>query len=344
MVELLLLLGSELVTKGVTNITTPSTAPDCLALGFTDSINFVNIAGTPRFNCLYSPLSSAAQLPLVVWFHPGGDGLAAISSTHLLQKAASYSLSSGLAGFHVIGVEGRYLHYPTTAPRDGHHHDFYHRNYATNPDVLNADAVIDALCDRGVVKTDQIYLMGWSNGGFFAQFCGIPRSMAPTPGGRYVASIAVFATADPFNNISWDPFVDSSYSGNPTCTLASPPTSKVPILLIARSCDAAVACGSSDFACYPLEPGYQTTVWLNRASTLGLNISSVVLGGFEYFASGGMDLELSQCTSYGPLFPCSATSVCSPPPATSACVCTSNHLLWPDGAYSFSTNVDWEPY
>ena len=67
---------------------------------------------------------------------------------------------------------GATLSWPREGSKDGSHWDFYHRNLSSlssNPDVALADAIIDAEVASGHVDPERIFVMGWSNGGFFAQ-------------------------------------------------------------------------------------------------------------------------------------------------------------------------------
>ena len=121
---------------------------------------------------------------------------------------------------------------------DGPHWDtYFQRDLGTvskNPDVRALDHMIDTIAASGAVDARRIYVIGWSNGAFFAHLYGIARSVAPTPGKHYVAAVVGFAGADPFAGME-----DGE---NPSCALAPYPSSDVAILDVHRSCDALVAC------------------------------------------------------------------------------------------------------
>ncbi|MBP9088936.1 MAG: hypothetical protein KBG15_22635 [Kofleriaceae bacterium] len=211
--------------------------------------------------------------------------------TQLLAKFATFDLSGDSArpGFTLVVPPGRNLHFPTLDPRDGRHHDFYYRDLRSpsmNPDVANVDALIDRLVAEGHVDSARIYVMGWSNGGFFGQLYAIACHTTATPGGSRVAATAVFATADPFADVLYDPFAQRPKNiADGSCQLINYPASAVPFQITYRSCDGAVACGSSDAACVQPEPGYVTTTWLARAAAALPNLSSRLIGGYRAWQS-----------------------------------------------------------
>jgi poly(3-hydroxybutyrate) depolymerase len=62
------------------------------------------------------------------------------------------------------------------------------------------------MLDEGV-DPRRIYVMGWSNGGFFGQLLAIARHAGSSAGYR-VAAAAVFASADPSAGVERDPRTD----------------------------------------------------------------------------------------------------------------------------------------
>ncbi len=294
------------------------------------------IDGVVREACVFSPSGSEPRA-LVLWFHPGGlGGDVAEQETHVLDKAVA-------AGFHLAVVQGRNLHFPTEAPRDGRHHDFYYRDLRSpslNPDIVSADHLIDLLVAEGAIDPRRIHVMGWSNGAFFGQLYAIARHTTPTPGGSRIASAAVFAGADPFGDIERNPFTDEPWDASPRCELTTTPRSAVPILLVHRTCDLAVPCGPTDFACFGAEPNFETSRWLASAQVRGVTgLEGHLIGGVELGAAA--DLDANACTVV-------AGSTCDPTPCrddptSSGCLCLVNHLRWPDGQYNAATGVDREP-
>lgn len=299
-----------------------------------------DVAGFHRYACISSPAGAtvASKRPLVVWFHPGGEGADTINETGLPAKAATSELAPGLAGFHLAVVQGRNLRFPTLEPRDGRHHDFYHRDLSspsTNPDIAFADAVIDRFVASGRVDPKRVFVVGWSNGGFFGQLYAIARRNQPTPQGTRVAAAAVFATASPFDDVRWNPFDGVARTGASSCRLATIPASEVPIQLVYRTCDAAVAATPAQAQCFDTEPGYTTEPWVEVAADAGLRLTPLRLGGREVSAMLDQPVGRSSTVTCGP-------ANCST--VTAACLCLINHLIWPDGAYTMaSSNIDREP-
>ena len=320
-------------------IDTPTTTPDC-DLAVWDERLTQDILGFTRDACIRRPpgASASSQRPLVLWFHPGGAGTADLAATEtgLINKADTFDLTGDPArpGFILVSVQGRNLRFPTAAPRDGHHHDFYYRDLdspSTNPDIANVDALIDALLQEGIVDPDRIYVVGWSNGAFFSQLYAIARHTTPTAGGNRVASAAVFATANPFGDVSWDPFNETINDGSTSCNLAIP-LSTVPIHIVHRSSDAAVACDTIQAACFSTEPGYTTDQWITQATQAGLPVTGLLLGGIESGSVAALDVEaLGGCTDYSggcPLGDCKTDLF------GDTCLSFVNHTRWPDGVYN----------
>ena len=117
--------------------------------------------------------------------------------------------------------------------------DIYIGDFASpsgNPDVRNADRLIDEMVALGDVDPKRIYVMGWSNGSFFGAGYAVARHATATPGGNKVAAAVLYAGGDPFQEFE---------PGQTECRLAPPPMTSVPILLVHRSCDAAVGCNAA---------------------------------------------------------------------------------------------------
>lgn len=324
-------------------ITTPSDPPACADPRWTEAPEWY-VEGVTRYACVYSPPGAATTpRPLVIFFHPGGIGAdVAEQETHLLDKAEAYDLTGdpNRAGFHLAVIQGRNLHFPTVEPRDGRHHDFYHRDLSSpsgNPDIAASDGLIDLLAAEGNVDVDRIYVVGWSNGGFFGQLYAIARHETATSGGHRVAAAAVFATASPFDDIQRSPFTGEAHIG-PSCKLAEIPPSAVPILLTHRTCDFATPCGASDWACFGSEPGFVTADWLSGAASALPNLEGRLIGGVELGAAA--DSPAGQCTTLGQA--CDP-SLCTENVMAAGCLCLVNHLRWPDGDYANGSGVDNEP-
>lgn len=288
-------------------------------------LRFDQLPGVERSACHFEPpgTSPASPRPLVIFFHGGGGGSAddVYNHTSLRSKAVSFDLSGDPArpGFVLLSVQGRNLRYPTAAPRDGRHHDFYFRDLdspSRNPDVAFTDLLIDRMVASGRVDPRRIYLMGWSNGAFFSQMYGIARHRRPTPGGNHVAAVAVFSGADPFAAIRKDQA--------PACQLDPYPHSDLPILIVSRACDL-VACDQAQVDSWelttPPNPGQVVAAWMEDLSR------KVHDPNARWMIVTGIGTVTENCT---PAWLCTLS------------VATINHLRWPDGVDDRSGN-DHEP-
>ena len=318
---------------GGSEITTSYTIPLCqtTAAGRTDHddgppLSWVDPDGVTRSACLFAPsgASSSSQRPLVVFLHGGGSGSAddVYDHTSLRDKAPDYDLSGDplRPGFFLLSVHGRHLHYPTEAARDGNHHDFYFRDFASpssNPDIANVDRLIDDLVATGNVDPDRIYFMGWSNGGFFSQMYVIARQLTPTPGGNRPAAAVAYTAADPFNN--------TNAEQSPSCQLDPYPLSEAPIFLVSRACDI-VACDSAqalelESQGVVVAPGHIVGDWeVALQNTVGdPNVSRIIVSGTGQIVAN-----------------CTIAALCT------GGIATINHVRWPDGVADGS-GTDHEP-
>lgn len=292
------------------------TAPDARG-GFHDGPpqTRVDADGTTRYTCVYLPSAATetSRLPLVLFFHgAGGSADNVYGLTSLRRKAASYAWGEGQdapGGFVLASIQGRNLHWPTPDPRDAAHHDVYHRDLgspSSNPDIANADAVVDALLATGRVDPTRIYAMGWSNGGFFAELYAIARHETATPGGHRVAAAAVFGAADPFRS----PRVGDAGR----CDQSPVPHTTVPIAIVSRTCDI-IPCDEQQARAlaspaHAMLPGATVRTWTVRAGG-ELGDPNVVWRILNVFGS-----EVDRCT-YAPMCPFSAAYA--------------DHVRWPDG-------------
>ena len=194
-----------------------------------------------RYTCVSTPPAQAGKVPLVVFFHGSHGGADDVYDyTQLFPKSQSYAWpasSGGGTGFYLASIQGRNLNWPDPNP-GGPHHDYFFRDLSTsscNPDVWNADQTIDRIVQTYAnVDPSRIYVMGWSNGAYFAEMYATGRQTQPTAGGHYVAGAAVYAGSDPYNN--------TVSTQSPSCALSQYPRTSAPIYLIHRSCDSLVPC------------------------------------------------------------------------------------------------------
>ena len=303
-----------------------TTAPGRPSFDDGPPLSWVDASGVARYACRFRPRGAApgSPRPLLVFLHGGGGGSAdgVYDATSLRAKAERYDLAAtpGRGGFHLLSVQGRNLHYPTGAARDGRHHDFYFRDLrspSSNPDVANLDRLIDTLVAEGDVDPLRIYLAGWSNGAFFAQMYGIARHATPTPEGQRVAAVVAFTGADPFHNLN--------AGQEPSCRLDPYPPSRLGVLLVGRSCDI-VACDEAQAASLraqglEIEPGHVAETWQGDllARVGSPDVSRRIVAGIGLAVPG-----------------------CTPPPLCTPAVSLLNHVRWPDGVADGS-GIDHEP-
>ncbi len=274
-----------------------------------------------RRYCVRNDDAEAGPMPLVLFFHGTSGGANDVyDHTHLPQKADTYDLGGPEPGFVLLSVQGRNLHWPTDDPRDGEHHDVFHRDLSkdsSNRDVGFADWLIDEFVEKGIVDPARIYVMGWSNGAHFAQMYGIARHETSTPGGNRVAAVVGYSAADPFHNRAFDQ--------EPSCQLAEYPRSSVPIMLIGRDCDA-IACSDDQFEHHrakgrPVTPGSSMQTWERELR------DRVGVDDFVRVIIDKNGEEVADCV--GPVA-CGVTRALL------------NHVAWPDGVRD-GGGVDWEP-
>jgi poly(3-hydroxybutyrate) depolymerase len=225
---------------------------------WTDAVN-----GDPRAACVYKPsgTSAAALRPLVVYLHgSGGSADAIYDSTSLRAKAPTFDITGDTSrpGFVLASDQGRNMTNANgNAPAA--RHDLYDRDLAspsTNPDIRNLDKLIDDLVAEGGIDRARIFLMGWSNGAFFAQLYGFARYDTPTPGGNRVAAVAVFDGADPYAKPT-----DADPEG---CSYVAPPHVALPVMIVHRACSI-VSCDADQRVSLGEPPGFDVESWIARA-------------------------------------------------------------------------------
>jgi hypothetical protein len=150
----------------------------------------------------------------------------------------------------------------------------------------------------------------------------------------------VFAAANPFEDISWDPFNESDHEGS-SCEI-DVPASTVPIFIVYRSSDLAVACNDRHAECFQTEPGYTVDRWIDQANGAGIPVTGLRIGGLESSSPAQLDGVALTCTDYSAACP---TGACATEPDSDACLSLKNHTLWPDGIYesiSINSGIDRE--
>jgi poly(3-hydroxybutyrate) depolymerase len=219
------------------------------------------VTAEPRGACVFHPAgaSAASKRPLVVFFHGSTTEVHTLyDSMQLRAKAVAFDLANDAArlGFHLTFEQGRVLPNPNGNLGPAPRRDIYFRDFGSpsaNPDVRNADRLIDELVAVGDVDPKRVYVMGWSNGAFFGASYAIARHTKATPGGNRVAAAVLYAGGDPFQEFE---------PGQAECRLNPAPLTSLPILLVHRSCDAAVPCNAAQRTKFGEPPGYDNTAWL----------------------------------------------------------------------------------
>ena len=255
--------------------------------------------GNTRYGCVYVP-ETEGPLPLLVFLH-GGSGSAdnVYGATSLRTKADTYELSGDpeKPGFVLLSLQARNVHYPYSSLNDGIHTDSLAWDLSRNDDAENLDAWIDTLVLNGSVDAEAVYLVGWSEGGYFAQLYGFYRR-------DRIAGVAVYSASNPFVR---------HYQGSRFVRAPELPSSDLPIFGMSRDCDT-VACNATQRRALVLLGGEglvaETPVedWISILSdTLGNdNVTWQILD-----TSGGITNECAPSCRYIDGF--------------------TNHLTWPDG-------------
>lgn len=247
----------------------------CARLPGAEVVEVQGINHISRPLCRISP-TSARNLPLVLFFHGAlGSADTVLDKVPNLVAAAHSWAWPGTSdeGFVLAVPSGACLSWPRTGSKEGYHWDFYHRNLSSpssNPDVALADAIIDAEVVSGRVDPSRIFVMGWSNGGFFGQMYAIARSAGrstPTPGGSFVAAASVYTAADPFNNLN--------FGTRPSCQLVPyPRATGAKLMITSNNCDL-IACDAEQAAeleaksrsdAFTPAPGFDVNQWVSNAS------------------------------------------------------------------------------
>jgi hypothetical protein len=150
-----------------------------------------------------------------------------------------------------------------------------------------------------------------------------------------VASASVFSEAPPFDNICWNVLDNEALDSNDSsCKSLNIPSSTVPIQLVYRTFDSAVACDATQAVYFQTEPGYDTEQWLSDATNAGIPIQGLLIGGLESGASATQDADAAACTDY--MGNCPVLDFTNDPTGD-GCLSLINHLRWPDGDYNNPT-------
>lgn len=214
--------------------------------------------GTPRHACLFPPASAGTSnpLPMVIFLHPSlTTADSTETSTNWLEflSSASVSTNASSPGFILLAPEGRdTTHYYPAPDNQGPGWDNWYRQlspsgdvavsgqtYRENVDAATIDHFAQEVTSSGIVKTDQIYVSGWSNGAAMGYLYGLSRPS--------VAAIGVYSAPDPFGAFN-DPCPQSPVLQKPTSNsevrIYNP---GVPTLHIHNDCDIAGICPNGEY-------------------------------------------------------------------------------------------------
>ena len=251
------------------DISVPSFIPSCRSRdGSMDDgppLSYADSRGVTRYACIHEPVHSN-PLPLILFFHGGGGGADGTYNMTLATEADSFPLSrhAGTVGFVLVSVQGRNLH--SVMHRPAPSFDFLYR-HQDNPDVEFADHLVDLLVQSGTADASQVYAMGWSMGGYFAQFYVMFHHV--TAGGVPLAAASAYG--------SGNPFADLRHNSGTSCAMAEIPHIESPLYLISAGCDAFSPCSLEQEDAFD-PPGNACSPWVELLRSLGArNVTFVVL-------------------------------------------------------------------
>jgi len=188
-------------------------------------------------------------------------------TTGLRQKAEWFVLrrDGGAAGFALASVQGRNLDSPLHRPAPSF--DWFYR-HEDNPDFQFVDWLVDTLVAEGTVDPHQVYLVGWSAGGYVAQLYGLLHQR--TAGGTPVAAVAAYGCGTPFGGLRPDP--------EPSCAMAEIPPPRTPVWLAVRACDSFSPCSAEQAEAFD-SVGHPVELWAEQLRSLGATAFQFVVIG-----------------------------------------------------------------
>ena len=306
----------------VTNETSAFSPPTCNRNGFNDApprtwTDAVN--GQARAACVYVPpnASTTLQRPLILFLHGSGTSGDQVYTTTLLRaKAATFDLTGDpmRPGFVLASDTARIVHGTLPGGNGAQVHEVYFRDFgspSSSSDFRNFDRLIDELVATGKVDPKRIYIVGYSNGGFAGQLYGLARYSTPTPGGNYVAAVALYGAASPL----YEPM-----AGLDACRYQPFPHVALPIMILHRACDWE-PCDATQLVTMGRPPGYSIADWL---TTLATQIGSIDSIGMILDDAGNV------------------VTACDNGPTCTISRGLTNHGHWPDGQHD-GGGIDHEP-
>ncbi|HZR82191.1 MAG TPA: PHB depolymerase family esterase [Candidatus Binatia bacterium] len=264
--------------------------------------------GTPRYACLYEPISApSGPLPLVVYLHPSiatADSAWQVTNLVPFVQTANVSDDSSRRGFILLAPEGRKTcHYYPEPDRRQTGWDNWYRNLnpcdpEENVDAATIDHFVDEQIARGVVDENRIFATGWSNGAAMAYLWGLMRPS--------VAAIAVFSAPNPFRAMD-DPCPQVPVAkGTSTVERVRILNAGVPTMHVHNDCDIIGLCPNGELLARQLLP-------------LGIGVQDAIIDSALLPANGCQDA----CGTD----PDASADPCSNPGGTTVGV--GNHVRWP---------------
>ncbi len=314
-------------TYSTATVTTASDTPLCRTTSSTlpyyndgNPYLWTDDEGVSRYTCVFYPSTSTAKLPALIYFHGGwGEAADVYDYTLLRDKAVSSSLSPSTAGFILASVQGRNLNWPSVHNPSGRIHDYLYRVPSQNPDFKNVDHIIDYLVREKNADPLRLYVSGWSNGSRFAQEYAIFRHTASTPGGNYIAAAAVYATNNPFGNLT--------STTSPSCEMNPYPAVSTPLYLLNRHCDAAAPC-NEDLRVNVVLPHAGATQYPESLDSWRTKLNTLL--------TDQNLLSINLITGFA-----AAVSACASTQTCTYNIGLINHMRWPNGIFDGS-GIDWE--
>ena len=214
--------------------------------------------GTPRYACLFTPQAAGPSnpLPMVIFLHPSlttADSTETATNWLEYLNSASVSTNPASQGFILLAPEGRdTTHYYPAPDNEGPGWDNWYRQlnpagdvsisgqtYRENVDAATIDHFASQVTSSGIVKSDQIYISGWSNGAAMGYLYGLSRPS--------VAAIGVYSAPDPFGAFN-DPCPQSPVFKRPaSITEIRVYNPGVPTMHVHNDCDIAGICPNGEY-------------------------------------------------------------------------------------------------
>jgi len=174
----------------------------------------VTAGKTPRDAIVHAPEAADGPRPVVLVFHGGGG-----SADWMANRSAALTRTLTGAGYTVVYMNGSTKRRTEKLRTWNAVHCCAYAARAKINEAAYADAVIDALDQRGTIDRTRIFLMGHSNGAMLSyrlagQMKTAPRAIAPVSGAIFADQLAIPARTSIFMYHAKNDEV-LSFDGNP---------------------------------------------------------------------------------------------------------------------------------